>query len=93
MKSFSIRLGIVAGALAIIVVGASALATQDPIKKDTRRCRSRQAQSYCSSPTACQDSVYTIGVCRDDVTGAESALTIECCCCTGDADHRTWIGG
>lgn len=93
MKSFSIRLGLVTGVLAIIVAGASALATQDPIKKDTRRCRSKQAQAYCSTPTACEDSVYTIGVCRDDQTGAESPLTIQCCCCTEGSDQRSWIGG
>jgi hypothetical protein len=93
MKRFSIRLGIVAGVLAAIVVSALALARPDPIKRDTKRCRTRAAQSYCTSPTACQDSVYTIGVCRDDDTGAESAVTIQCCCCTDGSDHRSFIGG
>ena len=94
MTSLAIRLGIVAGVLTVIVASASALATRNPIKDDTRRCTSkRRAQIYCTGPTACADSVYTIGVCRDDDTGEESPVTIECCCCTDGFEHRTWIGG
>jgi hypothetical protein len=92
MKIFSIRLGIVAGVLVVMV--ASALALANPhTRKDTRTCKSKRAQIYCTGPTACEDSVYTIGVCTDDQTGAESAVTIECCCCTDGADQRSWTGG
>ena len=92
MKSFSVRLGIVAGVFVVVAAGASALATPDLIKKDTSKCGSLQ-NHYCSSPTACEDSVYVSGLCRDDRDGSTSAISVQCCCCTDGANHRSFIGG
>jgi predicted nucleic acid binding AN1-type Zn finger protein len=89
MKSFSIRLGIVMGVLAVIIAGATVLAKGPP--KDTTRCSSWLKKNVCT--TTCENSVYTHGVCRDDSTGAESAITFECCCCTAGAENRSFIGG
>ena len=93
MKSFSIRLGIVTGVLAIIVAGATALAknADQIIRKDTTQCSRWLRQNVCT--TTCADSVYTHGVCRDDRDGSETSITFECCCCTDGAENRSFIGG
>ena len=90
MKLVGIRLGIVAGLLAAILVGVSALATPDPEKKDTTKCGYLKSR-VCA--TTCEDSVYTIGLCRDDRDGSTSRISVECCCCTEGANHRSFIGG
>ena len=90
MKLAWIRLGTVAGLLAAVLVGASALATPDLIKKDTMKCGYLKNR-VCT--TTCEDSVYTIGLCRDDRDGSTSLLSVECCCCTEGANHRSFIGG
>ncbi len=89
MKSFWIRLVLVVGVLVVIVAGAATLATPDLIKKDTTKCGN--LQRYCT--ISCADSVYTHGACRDDKTGVISAISVECCCCTEGANHRSFIGG
>jgi len=93
MKSFSIRLGIVTGVLAVIIVGATALAKgpQWIINKDTTQCSKWLNKNVCT--TTCEGSVYTHGVCRDDRDGSESAITFACCCCTAGAENRSFIGG
>ena len=90
MKGSWIRLGTVVGVLAVIVAGASALATPDLIKKDTAKC-GHLKNSVCA--TSCEDSVYTNGLCRDDRDGSTSAVSVQCCCCTEGANHRSFIGG
>lgn len=90
MKSLWIRLGLVAGVLAVVLAGASALATPDLGKKDTFKCGQLKS-SVCG--TSCENSVYTNGLCRDDRTGATSAISVQCCCCTEGANHRSFIGG
>jgi len=90
MQRSWIRLSTVAGVLAVIVAGASALATPSLIKKDTTKCGWLKSR-YCA--TSCEDSVYTVGLCRDDRTGATYAISVECCCCTPGANHRSYIGG
>jgi len=90
MRSSWTRLGIVAGVVAVIIAGASALATPDLIKKDTSKC-GHLKNNYCT--TTCEDSVYTIGLCRDDRDGSTSAVSVQCCCCTEGANHRSFIGG
>ena len=93
MKSFSIRLGIVTGVLAVIIAGATVRAkgTQWIIKKDTTQCSKWLNKNVCT--TTCEASVYTHGVCRDDRDGSESGITFECCCCTDGAENRSFIGG
>ena len=60
------------------------------INKDTTRCT--KLQNYCS--TSCEDSTYIHGVCREGgKNGPSYAISVECCCCTGDAQHRYFIGG
>lgn len=90
MKSSWVRLGTVAGVLAVVLAAASALATPDLIKKDTAKC-GQLKHLYCT--TTCEDSVYTHGLCRDDRTGETSAISVQCCCCTDGANHRSYIGG
>jgi hypothetical protein len=90
MKNSWIRLGVVIGILVGIVAGVSALATPDLIKKDTMKCGSLK-QDVCN--TTCEASVYTQGLCRDDKTGATSAISVQCCCCTEGANQRSFIGG
>ena len=60
------------------------------IKKDTVKCGSVQHYA-CDTP--CEGSAYTHGVCVDDKTGETSAITVQCCCCTEGANHRSFIGG
>jgi len=93
MKRFSIRLGIVTGVLAVIIIGATALAKNGDqiIRKDTTQCSKWLNRNVCT--TTCEDSVYTHGVCRNDTDGSESAVTFECCCCTPGAENRSFIGG
>jgi len=93
MKTFSIRLVVVVGVFAALITGATALAkgTQWIIRKDTTQCSKWLNKNVCT--TTCEESVYTHGVCRDDSTGAESAVTFECCCCTDGAETRSFIGG
>jgi hypothetical protein len=93
MKSFSIRLGIVTGVLAVIITGATALAkgTQWQMNKDTTKCSQWLKKNVCTR--TCEDSVYSIGVCRDDRDGSASNITFECCCCTDGAENRSFIGG
>ena len=90
MNNSWIRLVTVSAAFAAIVAGASALATPDLIKKDTTKC-GHLKNSVCS--TSCEASVYTNGLCRDDRDGSTSAVSVECCCCTEGANHRSFIGG
>jgi hypothetical protein len=90
MKLDWIRLGDVAGLLAAIFVGASALATPDLIKKDTSKCGQLKSR-VCT--TTCENSVYVIGLCRDDRDGSTSAISVECCCCTEGSKYRSFIGG
>lgn len=85
-----LRLGTLTVALAAILVGASALAIPDLEKKDTKKCGYLKSR-YCG--TRCEDSVYTIGLCRDDKTGETFAISVECCCCTEGANHRSFTGG
>jgi hypothetical protein len=93
MRSFLIRLGIVTGIFAVIIAGAAALAksAQQISHKDTTVCSKWLNKNVCT--TTCADSVYTIGVCRDDRDGSETAITFECCCCTPGAENRSFIGG
>lgn len=90
MKNFWARLGVVAGLFAVVLAGAWALATPDPIKKDTIKC-GRLRNQVCG--TSCEGSVYTSGLCRDDRDGSTSAISVQCCCCTEGANHRSFIGG
>ncbi len=90
MKTSWIRLGMVVGVLVVVVAGVSTLATPDLIKKDTVKCGSVQHDA-CS--TTCEASVYTHGLCVDDKTQVTSAISIQCCCCTEGANHRSFIGG
>ncbi len=80
----------VVGVLVVVVAGVSTLATPDLIKKDTVKCGSVQHDA-CS--TTCEASVYTHGLCVDDKTNETSAISIQCCCCTEGANHRSFIGG
>jgi hypothetical protein len=93
MKRFSVRLGIVSGVLAVIIGGATALAKNPKwvIKKDTTQCSQWLKKNVCT--TTCEDSVYSIGSCRDDRDGSVSPSTFECCCCTDGAENRSFIGG
>jgi len=93
MKSFSIRLVVVTGVLAVIIAGATTLAKgpQWIIHKDTTKCSQWLKKNVCT--TTCEDSVYTHGVCRNDSDGSESGITFECCCCTPGAENRSFIGG
>jgi len=93
MKSFSIRLGIITVVLAAIVAGATALAKNANWveKANTTQCSKWLRKNVCT--TTCEESVYSIGACRDDTTGSESGITFECCCCTDGAENRSWIGG
>lgn len=90
MQKTSFRFGLVAIVLGVIVAGASALATPDLIKKDTTKCGNLK-NHVCT--TSCEDSVYTVGLCRDDRDGSTSAISVQCCCCTEGANHRSFIGG
>lgn len=90
MKNSWIRFGTVVMVLGVLVAGASALATPDLIKKDTMKCGSLK-QDACT--TSCESSVYSHGMCVDDKTGESWAITVECCCCTEGANHRSFIGG
>ncbi len=90
MKISWIRLGAVAGVLVAVLVGVSALATPDIEKKDTTKCGYLKSR-VCY--TSCEDSVYTHGLCRDDRDGSTSAISVQCCCCTEGANHRSFIGG
>ena len=90
MTSSWLRLGIVVGVLAVACAGAAVLATPDLEKKDTSKCGSLKNR-VCG--TSCEDSTYVIGLCRDDRTGTTSAVSVECCCCTEGANHRSFIGG
>ena len=89
MKSSWTRLGTAVCVLAAIAVGASALATPDLIKKDTFKCGSLKSR-VCGT---CEGSIYTIGLCVDDRDGSTAAISVECCCCTEGANHRSFIGG
>jgi len=93
MKSFSIRLGIVTGVLAVIIVGAAALAKGPNWvdNKNTTQCSQWLKKNVCT--TTCEGSVYTSGVCRNNTDGTETAVTFECCCCTPGAENRSFIGG
>ena len=62
----------------------------DLIKKDTSKCGSLK-NDVCF--TTCENSVYVIGLCRDDRDGSTSAISVQCCCCTDGANHRSFIGG
>jgi hypothetical protein len=90
MKSSWIRLGMLVGVVAVIVAGTSALATPDLIKKDTTKCGNLK-NDLCT--ITCESSVYTVGLCRDDRDGSTSAISVQCCCCTEGANHRSFIGG
>lgn len=90
MRISAARIGIVVAVLGAVVVGVSALATPDLIKKDTSKCGQLKS-SVCG--TTCEDSVYTNGLCRDDRDGTTSAISVQCCCCTEGANHRSFIGG
>ena len=91
MKNFGIRLGIVAGVLAIIVAGASTLADPPTLEdRDTSNC-GKLRHYACDS--ACGETPYTHGLCRDKRDGSTSAITVQCCCCTEGANHRSFIGG
>ncbi len=91
MRNIWIRLGIVAGVLAVIAIGTSALANQDPWKHDVFSC-GKVRHDACT--ITCEESVYdNYGACRDDRDGSTSAITIQCCCCTDGWQHRSFIGG
>jgi hypothetical protein len=90
MKNSWIRLSTVAGVLAVIVAGASVLATPSLIKKDTTKCG--HLKNYVCT-TTCEDSVHNNGLCRDDRDGSTSPISVQCCCCTEGANHRSFIGG
>ena len=90
MRGFWARLAAAIGVLVAVIASASALAVPDPIKKDTTKCGNLK-NFVCH--TTCEDSVYTIGLCRDDRNGATSAISVQCCCCTEGANHRSFIGG
>ena len=90
MKSSWIRYGIMSGVFAVIVVGTSALATPDLNKKDTTKCGNLK-NDLCT--VSCEDSVYISGLCRDDRDGSTSAISVQCCCCTDGANHRSFMGG
>jgi hypothetical protein len=89
------RLGLVAGVVSVLVVGVWAIADDGPVRApdpfkhdrmDIMKCRNYA----CTS--ACGETPYVIGVCVDG--GNRSAITIECCCCTGErAKNRYFIGG
>jgi hypothetical protein len=91
MKSSWIRLLCLAGVLAVIAASAAALAAPDPNRMDTTRCSKWLKKNTCT--ITCEDSVYTIGFCRDDTTGTESPISFPCCCCTEGAEHRSFVGG
>ena len=80
MNSFWIRLGIGAGVVAVVVVGASALAAPDPEKKDLFSCGTLRHGDACA--TTCEDSVYTQGLCVDKKNHVVEFKTVQCCCCT-----------
>lgn len=90
MRNTWIRGGVVVAVLVVVIAGASALATPDLIKKDTTKCGNLK-QDACR--TTCEDSVYTQGLCVDDKTGETWAISVQCCCCTEGANHRSFIGG
>ena len=58
------------------------------IEFDTTPCF--QLRSACQ--TSCEDSTYNHGVC-EEASGAVSAISIECCCCTDGWQGRSFIGG
>ena len=90
MKNPWLRAGTFAVALTAILAGASALATPSLERKDTKKCGYLKSR-YCA--TTCEDSVYSNGLCVDDRTGQTSAVSVQCCCCTPGANHRSFIGG
>lgn len=90
MKKFWLRWATLAAVVASVLVGVTALADPDPLKKDSTKCGWLKNR-YCA--TSCEDSVYVIGLCVDDRDGTTSAISVECCCCTEGANHRSFIGG
>ena len=89
MKHTWIRLSIAAGVLGVALASTLALGTPDPIKKDTSSCGSLKNR-VCGT---CEGSVHNFGLCVDDRTGQTFDFSVECCCCTEGANHRSWIGG
>ena len=88
MKNSWIRLGIVAGVLAVMVAGASTLATPEPEKKDSFSCGYLRQHDACA--TTCEDSAYTRGLCRDNRNRVLEFKTVQCCCCTEGWQHRSY---
>lgn len=91
MKNGWFRLGIVAGVLAVVFAGASALADR-PGPQDTTRCK--DLQYYCTR--TCAESPYTgFGLCQEgNGRGSRtSPISVQCCCCTEGWQHRSYIGG
>lgn len=93
MKNVWVRSGIAAVLLFVMVAGVSALAKPDPLKMDTSKCGSLRHGWNDVCRTTCEDSVYTIGLCRNDKTGETWLISVECCCCTEGWNHRSFIGG
>jgi hypothetical protein len=89
------RPGLVAGIVAVFAVGVWAIAadgptmTPDPWKHhrmDITKCKNYACRASCG------ETPYTHGACVDG--GNSYAITIECCCCTGEsAKNRYFVGG
>ncbi len=81
----------VAGLVAGIVLSAIAVSRTQAgptPHKDYIKCQ--KLQNVCS--TSCADSTYNgVGVCRDQQTGSEVVISIECCCCADGYQNRVWI--
>ena len=88
MNSFWIRLGIVVGALAVMVVGASTLAAPDPAKNHVYSCGDLRHSDACA--ITCEDSVYTQGLCYDKRNHVAEFRTVQCCCCADGWKNRSY---
>ena len=102
MKSSWMPARVAAAVVFVLVAGARTTAgeiatlagispdNKNIIKKDTRSCK-KYHEYYCTR--TCEESVYTIGVCREGKNGPESPISVECCCCTEGFENRYFIGG
>ena len=89
------RLALVSGVVAALVAGAwtiaddNSLTTPDLPKKgrmDVVKCKDYACRAECG------ETPYIHGVCVDG--SDNSAITIECCCCTGEnVNNRYFVGG
>lgn len=93
MKNVWVRSGVTVVVLLVMVAGISALAKPDPLKMDTSKCAKLRSARNNACRITCEDSVYTIGYCRDNKTGQTWNISVQCCCCTDGWSRRSFIGG